>query len=126
MLRAANPAALERFYLDALGLSFEKRQGELAQLRAGNALIDIVPSNEAGPAGGTSSTGEAKISSCRTACSRGSAESSALPNVIASPHNSGQGGDAHDIALRRAVENCRRALTGKAPLHVIGLDERLM
>jgi phosphoglycerate dehydrogenase-like enzyme len=49
-----------------------------------------------------------------------------LPNVIASPHNSGQGGDAHDIALRRAVENCRRALTGEAPLHVIGLDERLI
>jgi phosphoglycerate dehydrogenase-like enzyme len=49
-----------------------------------------------------------------------------LPNVIASPHNSGQGGDAHDIALRRAVENCRRALTGEAPLHVIGLDKRLM
>jgi phosphoglycerate dehydrogenase-like enzyme len=49
-----------------------------------------------------------------------------LPNVIASPHNSGQGGDAHDIALRRAVENCRRALIGEAPLHVIGLDERLL
>ena len=49
-----------------------------------------------------------------------------LPNVIASPHNSGQGGDAHDVALRRAVENCRRALTGETPLHVIGLDERLM
>jgi phosphoglycerate dehydrogenase-like enzyme len=49
-----------------------------------------------------------------------------LPNVIASPHNSGQGGGAHEIALRRAVENCRRALTGKAPLHVIGLDERLI
>jgi phosphoglycerate dehydrogenase-like enzyme len=49
-----------------------------------------------------------------------------LPNVIASPHNSGQGGEAHEIALRRAVENCRRALTGKAPLHVIGLDERLI
>jgi phosphoglycerate dehydrogenase-like enzyme len=49
-----------------------------------------------------------------------------LPNVIASPHNSAQGGDAHDISLRRAVENCRRALTGEAPLHVIGLDERLM
>jgi hypothetical protein len=43
--------------------------------------------------------------------------------VIASPHNSGQGGDAHDIALRRAVENCRRALTGETPLHVIGLVE---
>ena len=37
-----------------------------------------------------------------------------------------EGGDAHDIALRRAVENCRRVLTGEVPLHVIGLDERLM
>src|SRR6202035_932223 len=49
-----------------------------------------------------------------------------LPNVIASPHNSAQGEGAHDISLRRAVENCRRALTGETPLHVIGLDERLM
>ncbi len=32
-----------------------------------------------------------------------------LPNVIASPHNSAQGDGAHDISLRRAVENCRRA-----------------
>jgi catechol 2,3-dioxygenase-like lactoylglutathione lyase family enzyme len=61
VLRAANPAALERFYLNALGLSFEMRQGELAQLRAGNALIDIVPADEAGPAGGTSSTGGANL-----------------------------------------------------------------
>jgi phosphoglycerate dehydrogenase-like enzyme len=49
-----------------------------------------------------------------------------LPNVIASPHNSAQGDGAHDISLRRAVENCRRALTDEAPLHVIGLDERLI
>ena len=49
-----------------------------------------------------------------------------LPNVIASPHNSAQGTGAHNISLRRAVENCRRALTGETPLHVIGLDERLM
>jgi phosphoglycerate dehydrogenase-like enzyme len=49
-----------------------------------------------------------------------------LPNVIASPHNSAQGTGAHNISLRRAVENCRRALTGEAPFHVIGLDERLM
>jgi phosphoglycerate dehydrogenase-like enzyme len=49
-----------------------------------------------------------------------------LPNVIASPHNSAQGAGAHDIGLRRAVENCRRALTGETPLHVIGLDERLI
>ena len=41
-----------------------------------------------------------------------------LPNVIASPHNSAQGEGAHDISLRRAVENCRRALTGEAPLHI--------
>jgi phosphoglycerate dehydrogenase-like enzyme len=49
-----------------------------------------------------------------------------LPNVIASPHNSAQGDGAHDVSLHRAVENCRRALSGEAPLHVIGLDERLM
>jgi hypothetical protein len=36
-----------------------------------------------------------------------------LPNVIASPHNSAQSEGAHDIGLRRAVENCRRALTGE-------------
>ena len=48
-----------------------------------------------------------------------------LPNVIASPHNSAQGEGAHDVSLRRAVENCRRALIGEAPLHLIGLDERL-
>ena len=52
---------LERFYLDVIGLSFEKRQGDLAQLRAGNALIDIVPANDAGPAGGTSSMGGANL-----------------------------------------------------------------
>jgi phosphoglycerate dehydrogenase-like enzyme len=49
-----------------------------------------------------------------------------LPNVIASPHNSAQGTGAHDISLRRAVQNCRRALIGEAPLHIIGPDERLM
>jgi catechol 2,3-dioxygenase-like lactoylglutathione lyase family enzyme len=51
VLRAADPAALERFYFDVLGLSFETRQGKLAQLRAGYALIDIVPADDAGPAG---------------------------------------------------------------------------
>jgi phosphoglycerate dehydrogenase-like enzyme len=49
-----------------------------------------------------------------------------LPNVIASPHNSAQGAGGRDVSLRRAVENCRRALIGEEPLHVIGLDERLM
>ena len=61
VLRAADPAALERFYLDVLGCAFEKRQGTLAQLRAGHALIDIVPADEAGPADGTSSTGGANL-----------------------------------------------------------------
>ena len=43
VLRAADPAALERFYLHVLGLTFETRQGKLTQLRAGRGLIDIVP-----------------------------------------------------------------------------------
>ena len=64
VLRAADPAALERFYLAVLGLSFEKRQSELVQLRAGNALIDIVPADKAGPAGGISSTGGANLDIC--------------------------------------------------------------
>jgi glyoxylase I family protein len=37
VLRATDPAALERFYIEALGCSLEKRQGTLTQLRAGNA-----------------------------------------------------------------------------------------
>jgi catechol 2,3-dioxygenase-like lactoylglutathione lyase family enzyme len=61
VLRAADPAALERFYLDALGCTLEKRQGNLTQLRAGRALIDIVPADEAGPAGGTSRHGGANL-----------------------------------------------------------------
>jgi glyoxylase I family protein len=61
VLRAADPAALERFYMEVLGCAFEKRQGTLAQLRAGHALIDIVPADETGPAEGTSSTGGANL-----------------------------------------------------------------
>ena len=61
VLRAADPATLERFYLDVLGLTFETRQGKLAQLRAGSGLIDIVPADEAGLAGGTSSSGGANL-----------------------------------------------------------------
>ncbi len=61
VLRAADPSALERFYMDVLGCAFEKRQGTLAQLRAGRALIDIVPAGAAGPAAGTSSTGGANL-----------------------------------------------------------------
>ena len=61
VLRAADPVALERFYMDVLGCAFEKRQGTLAQLRAGQALIDIVPADETGPAEGRSSTGGANL-----------------------------------------------------------------
>jgi glyoxylase I family protein len=61
VLRATDPAALERFYLDVLGLSFETRQGKLAQLRAGNALIDIVPADDAVLAGSRSSNGGANL-----------------------------------------------------------------
>src|SRR3979490_596943 len=61
VLRATDPAALERFYVDALGCGLEKRQGTLTQLRAGSALIDIVPAAAAGPAGGTSRSGGANL-----------------------------------------------------------------
>jgi glyoxylase I family protein len=61
VLRATDPAGLERFYMDVLGCTFERRQGTLTQLRAGSALIDIVPANAAGPAGGTSRSGGANL-----------------------------------------------------------------
>jgi catechol 2,3-dioxygenase-like lactoylglutathione lyase family enzyme len=54
VLRAADPAALERFYVDVLGCTVEKRQEKisLTQLRAGRTLIDIIPAAKAGPAAG--------------------------------------------------------------------------
>jgi glyoxylase I family protein len=61
VLRARDPAALEKFYLDVLGCTFEQRQGKLAQLRAGRTLIDIVPADEEGPAKGRSSSGGANL-----------------------------------------------------------------
>src|ERR1043165_354934 len=57
VLRAADPAALERFYVDVLGCTVEKRQEAIAltQLRAGRTLIDIIPAAKAGPAAGQQS-----------------------------------------------------------------------
>src|SRR3954453_21757589 len=37
VLRAADPAALERFYMEVLGCAFEKRQGSLAHARGSSA-----------------------------------------------------------------------------------------
>jgi phosphoglycerate dehydrogenase-like enzyme len=48
-----------------------------------------------------------------------------LPNVIGSPHNSAGGGVWRDTSLRRAVENCRRALSGETPLHLARDEERM-
>lgn len=48
-----------------------------------------------------------------------------LPNVIGSPHNSAQAGP-RETPLRHALENCRRALEGETPLHLIGEDERML
>jgi catechol 2,3-dioxygenase-like lactoylglutathione lyase family enzyme len=44
VLRTRDPARLERFYCDVLGCTVEKRQPAfgLTQLRAGDALIDLV------------------------------------------------------------------------------------
>ena len=54
VLRATDPAALEKFYVDVLGCTVEKRQPaiSLTQLRAGRTLIDIIPAKQAGPAAG--------------------------------------------------------------------------
>jgi catechol-2,3-dioxygenase len=61
VLRARDPAALERLYIDVLGCTLELRQDTLTQLRAGRTLIDIVPADQEGPAKGTSSTGGANL-----------------------------------------------------------------
>ncbi|HYI83352.1 MAG TPA: 2-hydroxyacid dehydrogenase [Acetobacteraceae bacterium] len=47
-----------------------------------------------------------------------------LPNVVGSPHNSASVRGWGKVALRRAVANCRRALDGLRPLHLVGDDER--
>ena len=51
VIRAADPQRLERFYVDVLGCRVEKRQDKigLTQLRAGQALIDLLDVN--GPGG---------------------------------------------------------------------------
>jgi len=43
VLRARDPLALANFYVGVLGCSRERVAGDLTQLRAGRALIDIVP-----------------------------------------------------------------------------------
>lgn len=49
-----------------------------------------------------------------------------LPNVIGSPHNSASVGTWRGVAVRRAVENCARALRGETPWHLIGPEERML
>ena len=49
-----------------------------------------------------------------------------LPNVIGSPHNSAGGGAWREQYLRRAVANCRRAISGETPRNLIGPDERML
>ena len=49
-----------------------------------------------------------------------------LPNVIGSPHNSAGGGVWREVSLRRAVANCRRAISGETPRNLIGPDERML
>ena len=49
-----------------------------------------------------------------------------LPNVIGSPHNSAGGGVWREVSLRRAIANCRRAISGETPRNLIGPDERML
>ncbi|MFM9883995.1 MAG: 2-hydroxyacid dehydrogenase [Burkholderiales bacterium] len=48
-----------------------------------------------------------------------------LPNVIASPHNSASVPGSRPVALRRAVENCRRAIIGEPVQYVVRDEHRL-
>ena len=43
VLHARNPKQLQDFYIQRLGCTLEREVDNLRQLRAGNALIDIVP-----------------------------------------------------------------------------------
>ena len=55
VLRVADLGAMERFYVDALGCTVERRRDDigLLQLRAGASLIDLVPvAGKLGRAGG--------------------------------------------------------------------------
>ncbi|PON13476.1 hypothetical protein C2W62_34180 [Candidatus Entotheonella serta] len=49
-----------------------------------------------------------------------------LPNVIGSPHNSASVKRWGRIAFQRAAENCRRALLGEQPHHLIQSEERML
>jgi phosphoglycerate dehydrogenase-like enzyme len=48
-----------------------------------------------------------------------------LPNVIGSPHNSASVRGWREVALQRALVNCRRVFAGEPPQHLIGPEERM-
>ncbi|MSP04953.1 MAG: hydroxyacid dehydrogenase [Acetobacteraceae bacterium] len=49
-----------------------------------------------------------------------------LANVIASPHNSASVMESRGLALQRAAANCRRALLGETPLHLVRPEDRML
>jgi phosphoglycerate dehydrogenase-like enzyme len=49
-----------------------------------------------------------------------------LSNVVGSPHNSAAIAGARDMALRHALDNCRRVLLGEPALSLIGPGDRML
>jgi hypothetical protein len=53
-------------------------------------------------------------------------EAALYAHLIGSPHNSAGGAAWRDEYLRRAVQNCRRAILGETVWNLIGSDERML
>ena len=90
VLRVTDVSASLRFYCDVLGCREERRLDELGliQLRAGAALIDLVPIDS--PLGREPSYGQYFVMTVEARLASGDVERRSLPLVATNPRASGQ------------------------------------